>query len=264
MSLSTTPEPAPAKPDTLRSSQLPTSSKRNFAAGALIGTAGQVLNLILGFYLTRELVSRLDLEQVGLWQMLQDLAGYYSLSDLGIGRATTRYLSQHAAANDRPAFFRVLSTSLSTSRRLTLLALSITLLLAFGLPCVINIGPLSLNLVRGLIFLTGLRVCFSLAAGAYHSVPKALGAFQVANTIQYGVSLLGSVAILATLWLGGGVVVMSLIALATAVLSRTWNIIASRRLIEFPAEGLPAPDQQTRQELFQYGLASFLIQASQR
>ncbi|MFN5298215.1 MAG: lipopolysaccharide biosynthesis protein [Planctomycetaceae bacterium] len=243
---------------------MPTGSKRNFATGALIGTAGQGLNLILGFYLTRLIVGSLDLEWVGLWQMLQDLAGYYTLSDLGIGRATTKYLSQHAAANDRPAFFRVLGTSLSTSRKLSLMAFTISLLLAIGLPYVINLGTLPLNLVRGLIFLTGLRVCFTLAAGAYHSVPPALGAFQFANTIHYLTAFLGSIAIIVALWLGGGVMAMSLIALAIQVLSRTCYIIVSHRLIEFPAEGLPPPDNQIRKDLFQFGLIAFLIQASQR
>lgn len=225
---------------------------------------GQVLNIFLGFYLSRLMVGSLDLEQVGLWHMLQDLAGYYSLSDLGIGRATTKYLSTHAAANNRQAFFQVLGTSLKTSRWLALVALGITVVLALGLPAVIQLGSLSRGFVGWLIVLTGLRVCSSLAAGAYHSVPVALGAYQLSNTILFTISLVGSIALLLSLRLGGGLVAMSLIALATQIVYRSVYIIASHRLIEFPPEGLPLTDPKTRRELFEFGLVSFLIQAAQR
>ncbi len=240
------------------------SQTRLAIRSVLFNFGNLVCSIALAFVVPPILRSRLGAEQFGLWQVLMDVVGYYSLSDLGVGRATTKYLSQYSGPADRTTYLSILSNSLIANQRLAAGTFVVVIVVSFIFPLFFPLQSESDFYLRIVVFFSGFKVCVGLLGHAYESVPRSLGRLDVVSTIQAGTNLAGSLAMLIALWNGGGLLALVLIQLLIEVIKRSIQISIVRRFVEIPSEGLPPLAPDIIKKLFSFGFLAILIQLAQR
>lgn len=80
------------------------------ARNTAFNAAGRGWDAVVGLVLVAYIVSRIGVEQYGLWAIVSAFAGYASLFDLGVASAYSRYIAEHAARNERERVSAVVST----------------------------------------------------------------------------------------------------------------------------------------------------------
>ena len=83
--------------------------------GVAISWLGRVCGLAVTFFVTPILVHGLGEATYGLWSIVMALTGYYGLVDLGIGKASTKYIAEFDAKKDELAVRKVVDTSVYRS-----------------------------------------------------------------------------------------------------------------------------------------------------
>lgn len=106
---------------------------RVLARNTLFNAAGQLTPLLVALFAVPLLVKSLGTERFGVLALVWMMVGYFSLFDLGIGRATTKLVTENIARREAAALSQLVWTSLG-------------LLVCFGLS-----GTLLLGLLNHLI-----------------------------------------------------------------------------------------------------------------
>ncbi len=73
--------------------------------------AGYLIRLAIAFLFVPYISSVYGDSRYGVWVILFQTIGYFSMLDLGLGSALTRYVSKHLSKSDYPSINRVLSTA---------------------------------------------------------------------------------------------------------------------------------------------------------
>jgi O-antigen/teichoic acid export membrane protein len=81
------------------------------ASGALWSLTGQVLPALVGLFATPTIVRGLGDERFGLLALAWLIIGYFSLFDLGLGRAITKLVAERNATEERAGVARVVWTA---------------------------------------------------------------------------------------------------------------------------------------------------------
>lgn len=82
------------------------------ARNTIFNGLGRAWEAIVSLVLVAYIVSRIGVEQYGLWAIVGAFTGYAALFDLGIGSAYAKYIAEHAARDERERISSVVSTGL--------------------------------------------------------------------------------------------------------------------------------------------------------
>ncbi len=107
------------------------TSGRLLARSTVWNLLGQILPMVVGLFAVPPLIRGLGVERFSLLSLAWVLIGYFSLFDLGLGRATTKLIADKLAANEPSAVPALAWTSLALMFALGL----------FGGLCVLAVGP---------------------------------------------------------------------------------------------------------------------------
>lgn len=88
------------------------STGRKLALASTLGIANQAVAMLIGFFLMPFLVHRLGDHLYGMWSLVAVFVGYYSLLDLGLSSAISRYMSRALGAGDQQESNTVFNTAL--------------------------------------------------------------------------------------------------------------------------------------------------------
>src|SRR5579885_1703504 len=176
------------------------------------------VQLAIGFILSPFILHKLGDTAFGVWVLIFSLSAYYGLFDFGILAAVPRYVARFAAANDREALARFVNTSLAACGVLGLLLLSITLVGSRYLDVVFKIPPDFVGSARLLLLILGSDIALGLPLHVLGCVLEGYQRFDLLNLTHIGASILRGLLIFAALTLGGGLVMMALLAVAVNLL----------------------------------------------
>ena len=186
---------------------------RNWA----LNLGGQVLPLFAALITIPYLVSRLGSERFGMLSIAWVVLGFSSILDLGLGRATTKFVAEHLGLGDRDNLPRLLAASLTAQ---CLLGLAASLLGALAVPMVVdNVLKISPRLLReakaALFILTG-SLPLLVVANTFRGALEAAQRFDLVNSVRapaniavfvlpslaasLGWHLPGMIALLGSLW----------------------------------------------------------------
>lgn len=200
------------------------------ARNALLNFVGQAVPLIAGVVTIPFIVRELGTERFGLLSLAWVVLGYFSIFDLGLGRATTKFVAEALGKGQEGEIPRIVWTAVTVQ---ALLGVVGTFSLAGITPLlverILNIPPELANEARTTFYILALSVPVILVSGSFRGVLEAAQRFDLVNAVKVPISVLTFLLPLLGLLLGlhlPGIVALILVArvgaLAAFVMLNFW------------------------------------------
>lgn len=191
------------------------TGQERVAWNVFAGWAGHLIVAIAGFVAPRVMDRQLGQESLGVWDFGWSLVSYFGLTQLGVGSSVSRYVAKHRAAGDVAGLRRVASSVTGLSVAAGSLTLVFTLTCAWLLPRILRADLAAhVGSARWLVLLLGTTVACQLGFQVYQGVLAGCHRFDVLNVITATTEILNSIAIVAVLFAGGGLVALGVVCLA--------------------------------------------------
>ncbi len=176
---------------------------RPLVRNTLLNLSGQVAPLIVSVLTIPKVFRGLGEERFGLLALILIVAGYFSIFDLGLGRATTRLVAETIGKGD---YRRLPSIAWTASITQCVFGVLAGLILALLTPVLIerflNISPLRLEEARSGFYVVALSVPFVLLANSLRALLEAAQRFDLVNANAVPFSILNALTPLVGVYLG--------------------------------------------------------------
>lgn len=186
------------------------------ARNALLNFFGQSLPLIVGIITIPFVVNGLGTEQFGLLSLAFIVLSYFTIFDLGLGRATTKYIAESLGKSEIQQIPSILWTSVTTQ---ALLGFSCGIVLFFFVPFlveeILHIPPYLFSEAKITLYLIALSIPLIMISSSFTGFIQANQRFDLLNSISIPSSILSYILPLFGLLLGfslSGIVILLIIA----------------------------------------------------
>jgi O-antigen/teichoic acid export membrane protein len=218
--------------------------------------------MAINFFLSPFVVRHLGTTGYGVWSLLLSLTGYLGLLDLGVRGAVTRYVAKfHTSGEDREAS-NVASSAMVIFSSVGLLAILVSLIFAGLVAGRMDIPPQYLSSARIVLVLAGLNVATSLINGVFGGILVGLQRFDLTNSIEVGISLLRTAAIVIALRMGYSIVALACIQLAFTLLRWGANVVLIRILYPELRLRFSEANRAGVKLIFSFSAFSFMLHVS--
>jgi len=196
------------------------------ASNTLLNLMGQVLPLLVGVVTIPLVVHGLGTERFGLLSLAWVILGYFTIFDLGLGRATTKYVSEALGKGENDQVPEIIWTAVTFQAALGFIG-GIVLFVVTNLLVerVLNIPPELLGEAKDTLHLLALSVPLVLISSSFSGVLEAAQRFDLVNSVRIPSSILTFVLPLVGLHLGfglPGIVVLILLARLGSLIALAW------------------------------------------
>lgn len=209
------------------------SVERRAAWGALTGGISMLVHLAVAFVLAPILLRHLGDASYGVWVLVLSLTGYFGLFDLGIRSAVVRFVAAHHSDGNHTALGQVVSAALWAYSAIGAIVLLIAIAAAHGVQRWFHLPPESAAAVPAMVLLLGADTAVGLPCSVFGGVLEGLQRFAFVNLTQVAVSLARGALIVGTLHAGGGLLAVTVVAVAAHFAGSC--VIVSRALRFLPA-----------------------------
>jgi O-antigen/teichoic acid export membrane protein len=219
--------------------------------------AGVFANLAVAFFLSPFLVHRLGDNGYGLWVLVLSVTGYMGLLDSGLRISIVKHTAEYNARGDSEGLNRVLMTGLSLYGSLSVVVVLLACVASAWFGSFFKVPAADIPVGRILVLIAGVNVALTLPLGVFAGLLSGLQRYDHVNRASIVVLLLRTLAIVAAVWSGLGLITLGLIHVASQVLNAAMLLAMSRR--EFPAMSLrpQRPEWTTVRTLYAY--SGFII-----
>jgi O-antigen/teichoic acid export membrane protein len=221
------------------------SVSRRFFTNTIVNYAGQGLILALTFVTAPYTVHHLGPELFGVVTLVQVIAGFAGLLNLGIGRALTKYVSELYWKGDFGTINQLFQTAWATC----IMGGLFGLLILIGPQDTIERlffrgGPAVHDAVGFAIYVAAFGLFTSMLLEAIGALPSALQQFKICNVISIFTSTIRCLGPVTVLALGYSIRAVLAVILASNILAVIAFALVSRRLVPglslLPKFNLPA------------------------
>jgi O-antigen/teichoic acid export membrane protein len=225
---------------------------------------GQAIGLALSFLFTPFIIHGLGDAAYGVWLLTMSVTGFMALLDLGVRGAVTRYVARFAAVDDHHGASRTASSSLRIFLISAAVVTVVSLLLAAFAVDRFAIPPAYRQVARIVLVLAGLNLGASLIGGTYAGALAACNRIDLLNVVEVATGVLRTLATVAAVAAGYGLVAMAVIHLALSC-ARIACVAAVLRTV-YPSLRIHfgLADAEHVRLIFGFSLFSFLIHVSGR
>ena len=192
------------------------------ARNALLNFLGQGILVLIGIVTIPFIIRGLGVDRFGLLSLAWAVLGYFTAFDLGMGRATTKYIAEALGKGHEGQVPEFLWTAVSIQGIFGLVG---TLLLCLITPFLVNrflnIPPELTAEARNTFYILALSIPIVLISSSFSGVLEALQRFHLVNAVRVPSSALTFLLPLAGLGLGfglPGIVALLLVARSIALL----------------------------------------------
>jgi O-antigen/teichoic acid export membrane protein len=241
-----------------------TGPKPRILLNAAANGLGFAAQIVVAFFMSPVLVHSLGDARNGIWSLVESILAYLMLFDLGVAASVVRQVARFEATRDRDHLNGVFSTSLCIFAAAGLLALGITLTLAFPGFRWLNIPSEHGDEARWMFVLLGCNLAVGLPMGVFACVLDGLGRFPVKTAIRTSILLARVPLFLLVLYWDGGLLG---IACAITVCNLTEHFaLALASLCYLPQLrfSFRLADRKTFKEIRRYSLDAFLAMVAGR
>lgn len=196
------------------------------ARNAVLNLIGQALPLLVAVIAMPFVVRGLGTERFGLLSLAWVVMGYFTIFDLGLGRATTKFVAEALGKGEDAKVPQIIWTAAVTQAIMgllgTLILFGITDMLVDG---VLNIPQQLLGEAKDTFHLLALSIPIMLISGSFSGFLEAIQRFDYINYIKIPTSILTYIFPLVGLYLGfglPGIVILILIARLGALIVFFW------------------------------------------
>jgi O-antigen/teichoic acid export membrane protein len=146
---------------------------------------GNILPLLVAFFAIPILIHKLGLDQFGLLSLIWVIIGYCSIFDLGIGRATTKFVAEYIALNKFRDLPPLIWTSLFALLSLGLLAgLLVYLVSPLLIHHIFKVSPLLVGEAQKVFIILSMTIPVIFITACLQGVLEAQQLFRLINTIN--------------------------------------------------------------------------------
>ena len=188
--------------------------------------------LALSVVTTPYILKQLGNEGYGILNLVAVLAGWFAFLDVGLGRATIKYISEHAAIKDHASVSKVIGTSLTIYPTIGLVGAA----LLAGLSGVVServlrLSPENVPLARYALVVSAIGFMLNMPLSIFGSIPRALQRFELYNGVNFVIGTLQIAATIIFLKFGYGLRAIAVIQVAASLLGSVLLLRVSRRLL---------------------------------
>lgn len=218
-------------------SPLSRHSGQRLLQSALWNALGQGVPLLVGVAALPAIIRGLGTPAFGAFQLAWAVLGYFALLDLGLGRATTKFVAEYAARGDTKRMWDAVTGSLAVQAVLGVAgALALAALVPFLVGRTFRIPPELVPDVSRAFYLLPIAVPVVLLGSSLSGVLQAVQRFDLVNLVQ-GVTGAATYALpVAVISRGGGVAAVVAVVVGTRVAALLWYaLLVPRELPPRPA-----------------------------
>ena len=168
----------------------------------------KLIALLTGFLLTPFILHQLGVAAYGLWVLVGSVMAYGSLINFNIGSAVIKFLAEQRARGESEGANNLLATALCLYCFLGVVAVGLTAAIAPLFPYIFNIPPIEHTPAIWLALLMGLGIGLSIPCSMPNVILWSLQRFDITNILSIIGTTLSTLATVAILLLGGGVLGM--------------------------------------------------------
>ena len=236
---------------------------RKIFSGIAFNYLGVAITSLAGFIATPIILHRLGHSVFGEWAVLAALLAYTSLLDFGIGLTVMRLVAERAHLADRREVNRITSTGLVLYAVLGCLVCAAGIGVSFWVGQVFHVrGPHQASFREALVIMS-MIVGLTFPAGFYTGINQAFGHYRQQNTIVIAQSIAGTVASIAVVLCGGGLLGLTIAWSAGIVCGFSAKAIYARRAYSI-TPSLRLFDRGTARALVGTSVWMFLINVAAR
>jgi O-antigen/teichoic acid export membrane protein len=172
-----------------------------------------VIAMVLVFFLTPFIVSKIGIDLFGLWSLIFSVVGLFGLLDLGFATAAVKYMAEFTGSADRAGRNQVLSTLLVIYTALGLVCLLAVALVASQAGHWFDLGPQERRWLTLALWCLGSAVAINLPMGLFKAILMGSGRMALVNGVELSVQLINAAA--TVVLLNAGLGLLALIAVTT-------------------------------------------------
>lgn len=196
----------------------------------LFNWSGLILGIITGFFLSPFMVHSLGNSMYGLWVLVLSLTGYMGLLDTGLRTSLVRFVARFNATGDTTRLNEVLTTSIAIYSLLSVVVVIITIAFVVWSDHIFKLSRAEDEIAKILLSLGGIGIAIGLPMGVFGALLVGLQRYDLTSKANMMGLLARTVAIVAFLSAGFGVVAVSSIQLVSQILVGCLIIAYSFRL----------------------------------
>lgn len=164
-----------------------------------------IVAIVVVFFLTPFIVSKIGIDQFGLWSLIFSVVALFGLMDLGFATAANKYMGEFAGSGDHAGRNQVLATLLAIYIGLGLSCLLIVAVIASRAGLWFDLDPEMQRWFTLALWLLGTAVAINLPMNLFKAVLNGSGHMSLVNGIDLVMQLLNAAVIVWLLNAGYGI-----------------------------------------------------------
>lgn len=155
------------------------------ARNTLLNIVGQALPLLVGVAAIPVIIRNLGEERFGLLGLIWAILGYFGVLDLGLGRATTKFVAEYLARGDTVQLRRVATLSVASQTAMGAVGgIALALLTPFVVDHLLGVPAALRGEARGALLVLAVSVPFVVLSLSLRAILEAAQRFDLVNLIR--------------------------------------------------------------------------------
>jgi O-antigen/teichoic acid export membrane protein len=239
------------------------TGQERLAWNVFAGWAGYLVVSLAGFVAPPVMDRKLGQVALGVWDFGWSLVTYFALTQLGVASSVNRYVAKYRAAHDVVGLRRVTSSVGALNLTASSLAFLLAALSAWALPWLLRAElTAQLPAARLLVVLLGLTVATQMFFQVHQGILAGCYRFDILNAITATVEVANSLAIVAVLLAGGGLVALGATCLLCQVAAGLMRMYWAKRICPEARIVLAEADWNEAKRLLKFGIKAFVYSLS--
>ena len=207
------------------------TGRNRIVRNVLTSWAGHFLFIVAGFIMPRMIDERLGQDILGIWDLSWSVVSYINLVQLGIGSSISRFVAKCRAAGDEEGVNRAVSSVWVFLFAAGVVAFLLTAGLCLSFPYLFAYR-LARNTATAqwVVFLLGVNISTGMWFSTYSGVVSGCHRWDIHNGLIACAHAVSVGCMVGSLYLGGGLITLSAITLACAVVNNLAHLIAAYRV----------------------------------
>lgn len=207
------------------------TGRDRIAWNVLTSWGGYLVEIVTGFVLPRLMDQQIGQTALGVWDFSWSCVAYFRLAQIGVANATSRYLARYRAMRDEEGLRMVASSTLGVSTGVALVVLLLTALVTWAVPLFFGsrVGDQTVA-AQWVVALLGAGLAFNYQCEVFSGVLTGSHRWDLHNALTAGSQVCIAAAMIATLYLGGGLMGIALAHTGGVVLGELARMVVAYRV----------------------------------
>jgi O-antigen/teichoic acid export membrane protein len=230
------------------------SGRERLSRNLLVSWTGQLVFIAAGFFLPRMIGDHLGSDGLGVWDLGWSIVSYFGLAQLGINSATDPYVARYRAVGDHRGLNRAMSSALCLQLVVASVVFLVTALASLHVPALLSGSRVSLiGDAQWVVAMLGASVGVQIAFNTFDGVICGCHRWDLHNAIDAGSYAVIVMAMVASLWLHGGLATLAAVYLCGVFGAELVRVAVARRVCPELRVRWQAVDWQEMRGMFAFG-----------